>query len=137
MNRGMTEETWSAIEFFNPNENWGDWHQVAERLVFALDKVRAVLGKPIVLHCAYELKGHNPNGYHPRGMAADIHVPGMHCIDQYLFFSKFPDFGGIGVYPFWDNPGLHVDIGQPGRRWAKNQNGMYIPLNWEFIKTLA
>lgn len=136
MNRCMAEESWSAIEFFTPEENWGDWKQVNERLIFALDKARAVLGKSIVLNCAFENTGHNPQGYHPRGMAADIHVPGMHVVDQYLFFSKFPDFGGIGIYPFWIRPGLHVDIGQPGRRWARNKSGVYVALDWAFLKTI-
>lgn len=137
MNRLMTEESWSAIEHFTPKENWGDWRQMAERVIFALDKCRAILGKPIIVHCGFETAGHDPKGCHPRGLAVDIHVPKMHVVDQYLFFSKIPDWGGIGVYPFWKNPGLHLDLGQPGRRWARNAADVYVPLDWAFLKSLA
>lgn len=136
MMKKMTPEAWSAIEFFKPRE-WGSWEQVAERLIFIVDKIRAVAGRPVHIHSAFATTGHTDNSLHYRGLAVDLHIEGLHVIDQFILVSKFPDLGGIGVYPFWRQPGLHLDIGQPGRRWARNKDGAYIPLDWKFIRSLV
>jgi len=132
----MTEEDWERITHFRPSEKWGDWRKVAARLIYCLDLLRTAAGRPIIVHCAYETEGHTAGSYHYLGMAADIHIVGLHVVDQFLLASRLPDFGGIGAYPYWAAPGIHVDIGQPGRRWARDANGTYVPMNWEFIRSL-
>jgi len=32
--------------------------------------------------------------------------------------------GGAGIYPTWNNPGFHLDIGLY-RRWYRNKGGRY------------
>lgn len=130
MNKLMTEESWKAIEFFKPKE-FGDWRNVAERLIFLCDKIRAVAGKPMHIRSAYATDGHTKNSYHYRGMAVDFYIEGLHVVDQFLLVSKFPDIGGIGLYDW----GIHIDIGQPGRRWGRNKNGDYVALDWKYLRT--
>lgn len=52
-------------------------------------------------------------GYHPRGEAIDLvfyreHPGDVDVVTQYTFARKYP-WGGIGLYPYWNAPGLHVD----------------------------
>lgn len=54
-----------------------------QRLAERLEKVRALVGKPIKITSGYRTAAHNkavggaPGSYHLKGMAADIIVPGM------------------------------------------------------------
>jgi hypothetical protein len=55
-------------------------------------------------------------GQHPLGRTIDIvfyiKTPGdVNVWSQYKFAKQFP-WGGIGVYPFWNSPGIHVDTRQ-------------------------
>jgi len=55
-------------------------------------------------------------GQHSLGRAIDvvffITEPGdIDVWEQYRFAKKYP-WGGIGVYPFWNAPGLHLDSRQ-------------------------
>jgi uncharacterized protein YcbK (DUF882 family) len=72
---------------------------------------------------------------HYVGKAADIHIVGMSLIDAYLAVEKLGLFNGVGLYPFWNNPGLHVDLRQKPARWGRNAAGIYVALNDKFITT--
>jgi uncharacterized protein YcbK (DUF882 family) len=125
----MTTEWFKQTDFFQnySSENWGDYRFIKIPLVFWLDEMRALAGKPIHINCAYGSKGHNPKGYHPLGMAADIHIKGMSVVDQLLLALKFP-FNGVGVYPFWRNKGLHLDVrpfDKYKRVWYRDAGGRY------------
>ena len=69
-------------------------------------------------------------------MALDLHIENtstgakMPIVDQYLYAERFC-FGGIGVYPFWHDFGLHVDvrIDRDGARWWRDKNGKYKGIN--------
>lgn len=104
-------------------------------LIKALQHLRSYVGVPIHIHSGYR-KGNT--GYHPLKMAADIHIEGMHVVDQYLTAERFPAFTGIGVYPNWNNPGLHVDvrplpIREFGARWVSPKSKVYVALNKDFL----
>ena len=56
------------------------------------------------------------SGQHPFGRAVDIvfylKIAGdLDVWEQFRFAKKYP-WGGIGTYPFWNAPGLHVDTRQ-------------------------
>ena len=118
----MTRELWELVEHFSPDsktDHWGDPYQMDAALVFTLDAFRTFVGRPVHVHCGKEERG---SGWHPWGRAADVHVEGMPVLDQYLAAERF-NFPGIGVYPCWNNPGLHLDnrpldTGEPGFRWG-------------------
>ena len=52
-------------------------------------------------------------GFHGKGEAIDtvfyIAEPGdVNLIEQLIFALRF-NFGGVGFYPYWNTPGLHID----------------------------
>jgi hypothetical protein len=111
----MQEKDWKNVRYFKKHE-FPNWEKTAKSLIFAWDAFRHEAGKPVIIHCAFEPRARG--GYHPRGEAADGHVVGMHLLDQFLIAEKLDIFGGIGVYTWWDNPGLHLDVGKAMRRWG-------------------
>lgn len=133
----MTDEDWAFAEpYFKPGEKWGDWRKVRRKLIFTLLAFRKFVDRPVHIHCAYELTGHSGK-YHPLGMAVDFHVEGMSVVDQFIALSRFDGFNGIGIYPHWNNPGLHGDIRpktdnfDPDARWIRDKKGNYLALTWQ------
>jgi len=109
------------------NERWSVIREKPEvlqpvilRLINALDELDSLLEGALVIHCLYDADRQN-GSYHLRGMAADVHIQGLHPIDQFLYVERQQLFTGIGIYgsDVWHNPGLHVDL-RDGRaaRWA-------------------
>jgi uncharacterized protein YcbK (DUF882 family) len=126
---------WEQIRHFTPAEKWGDPYAMDLDLVLALDQLREDTGRRVVVHCGREDR---PSGWHPTGRAVDIHINGMDLVDQYLAAERYPAFTGIGVYPWWNNPGLHLDTrpletGQQGARWGSTGEGVYVPMDSHFL----
>lgn len=77
-----------------------------------------------MIHAGYRCPTHNldvggvPNSEHTRGLAADIHVPGLNLQGMYELVSQVPLFaeGGIGAY---DTNFLQVDVRGHRARWAR------------------
>ena len=126
---------WKKIRYFTPDEEWGNAGKVNPYLIIALDELRHKVGSPIIVHCAYSTSGHSKNSMHYEGKAVDFHIKGMSLVDQYLAAEKIGLFNGIGVYPFWNNPGLHIDIRTKPARWGRNAAGVLCALNAKFINT--
>lgn len=131
----MTPEQWDTIKFFTPAEKWGDPAKMDANLIFELDRLRKYLAKPIVIHCGFEPR---PEGYHPLGMAVDCHVPGLHPMEFYIAATRFA-FGGVGVYLWWNSPGLHLDkriirTGMQKSVWGSIAPKEYVALDVNFFK---
>jgi len=123
----MLPEQWAKINYFNPEEEWGDPEQMSYLLLIRLDSLRERAGKPIIIHSGFASSGYSPNSYHYLGMATDLHIEGLSVLDQYLLAEQ-EGFGGIGVYPYWSSPGLHLDTRSDGpTRWAR-VDGSYVSL---------
>ncbi len=122
----MRVEDFKTVRFFKPSEQWGDVSKIDPMLVYRLDATRLQANCPFVVHCAYDQDGHSEGSYHYKGEAADGHFVGMHLLDQLLIAERSNLWGGIGIYPFWNNPGLHLDLrsGQP-LRWIRDNSGAY------------
>lgn len=105
----MTHELWARTVYFKNymGENWGDPMKMKVHLIYWLDWYRAMSGRPFIVHCGYEERD---KGYHPRGMAVDGHSVGMTWMQQFTLATRIPHFNGVGVYPYWNNPGLHLDV---------------------------
>jgi uncharacterized protein YcbK (DUF882 family) len=105
---------------------------VDPRLIEALEALRQLGGVPIVIHAGYRCPAHNrevggvPNSEHTRGLAADIHIPGLSLQQMYAMASEVPQFaqGGIGAY---DTNFLHVDVRDHRARWAR-VSGKYVEI---------
>jgi uncharacterized protein YcbK (DUF882 family) len=101
-------------------------------LIYALQELRDLIGKPIVITSGYRCPGHNeecggaPASQHPQGMAADIHVAHLPVKKLYAAAEKVNAFlnGGIGVSSTF----LHLDIRPDGpARWSYDTDGNTIP----------
>lgn len=106
-------------------------------LLKRLDALREFVSYPIIIHCGYASDGHVKDSQHYLGRAVDFHIKNVSLINQYLMAERFI-FTGIGIYPDWNNPGLHCDVRhknheQSQDRWVK-LNGKYVVLNEDAIR---
>lgn len=131
----MTPKQWGRVKHFDAGERWGDPAMMDCHLIFELDRLRQYIGRRIVIHCGYEAR--DGKGYHPLGKAVDCHAEGLHPVEFYLAASRF-DFGGFGVYLWWNTPGLHLDtrrIKGPDFRalWGSTGPKIYVPFDRDFL----
>jgi len=104
--------------------------KIDPRLLDGLEALRALAGRPVLVHAGYRCARHNaqvggvPRSEHTLGMAADIRLRGMSLQRMYELASSIPQFaeGGIGVY---DEDFLHVDVRRHRSRWARVK-GQYV-----------
>jgi uncharacterized protein YcbK (DUF882 family) len=80
------------------------------------------------INCAYEKTGHSSKSTHGLGMAVDFYVTRTDPQELYNLYCFFLDnwYGGVGVYPYWNKPGFHLDIGPNYRTWTRDKNGLYL-----------
>lgn len=132
----MTYEMWEDIDDFAPVEFGAV--DMSKILVYTLQDMRTYTGRIVNVHSGYRP---GSTGYHPLKMAADIDIEGLHVIDQYLIAERFDAFNGLGVYPLWNRPGLHVDVRLKSKaaydsRWGRFEPGNYVKLDYEFFKKI-
>lgn len=104
--------------------------KIESGLVDALEQLRTVAGKEIIVHDGYRCPVHNQKvggvseSEHMLGVAADIAIPGLSLQEMYELALQVPVFlnGGIGVY---DGGFLHLDIRSHQARWARVR-GQYV-----------
>lgn len=109
---------------------------IDEKLVEILQNVRDHFGVSVNLNCGYrcpkhnaEVSGASKGSKHMQGLAADIHVEGVHPIRVARYIESIPTFAGrIGCYT-WDNRGngfVHVDTR------GINSRGLYTENNTKY-----
>jgi len=104
--------------------------KIENGLIEALEQLRTLAGKEIIVHDAYRCPAHNQevggvtDSEHTRGMAADISIAGLSLQQMFELALHIPTFlnGGIGVY---DGGFLHLDIRPHHARWARVR-GQYV-----------
>lgn len=97
-------------------------HGAKQELAEALEKLRALIGKPIHINSGYRCPKHPMEarkkvpGKHSEGIAADIRVSGFTPRRLYEIAQQVPEFRGFGV----DDGGgyLHVDLREVPARWC-------------------
>lgn len=127
----MNNLRWCDIKYFKPSE-FNEPNKMDYYLINRLDQFREMIGKPIIIHSSYR---EGDPGYHGTGEAADIHVKDMNVFDAFLLAEKSGLFNGIGVYPNWNNPGLHLDIRPKPARWgcwSRTTPNIYVTLDSQF-----
>lgn len=83
---------------------------------------------------------------HGMGWALDGHFQIKHsgCIknlsieDQFFICMRYP-FGGVGIYPWWTHPGVHIDVkprslSDRRRMWLSPAEKDYLPVEDYFLK---
>jgi len=85
--------------------------------------------EPVNLHTVYATSGHLANSQHYQGRAADLHIAHLPLSIQFYYAIR-AGFRGIGVYPYWNSPGLHCDVralkdGYPVAMWYRDIEGKY------------
>ena len=123
----MTPDQWNQIKHFSPNEKWGDPEKMDFFLLGLLNRLREQIGKPFIIHCGYELTGHATKSFHKTGQAVDFHIKGIDLYTAWGYINEMWWMGGAGIYPEWNNPGCHLDIGSH-RRWSRNADGAYFSI---------
>ena len=88
------------------------------RLLSLLERIREILGVPVVINSGYRCPAHNKrvggvdNSYHTQGLAADIRCPSMTADElwrQVRVLAQggyLPELGGLGRYI----GRIHVDV---------------------------
>jgi len=133
----MENEKWSEIKYFTKEENWGNAEKIDTELIFALDALREFVGHPIRIHCGYEERG--GTSLHNFGKAVDCSCAAINVVDFFLAASRFSFFSGIGIYPFWNSPGLHLDVRKDNKfrsLWASTVKNKYQNLTSELLKSV-
>ena len=120
-----------ALEYFSQAEFGPYWPLMNLELLQKLDRFRELLGYPVAISQApgaigrpiigggqaesgAERSWHN-YAIHGEIMAVDIHplAPGGAGPDErrrWLQLAREAGFTGIGIYPDWNRPGMHVDV---------------------------
>jgi hypothetical protein len=104
--------------------------KIADGLIEALEELRGLAGKEVIVHDGYRCPAHNQeaggvrDSEHTLGMAADVAIPGLSLQEMYELALQVPAFadGGIGAY---DGGFLHVDVRGHVARWARVR-GQYV-----------
>ena len=135
----MTPHQWATIRFFTSNEKWGDPAKMDYELLQELVRLRAYVNRKVIIHCGYDDR---PTGWHPKGRAVDLHIEGLHPMEQAIAASRFKGFSGLGVYLWWNSPGIHVDnrplrYGEPRAVWGSTGDKLYVPFDLDFFKLAA
>jgi hypothetical protein len=135
----MTPTQWGRIRHFSPAEKWGDPAKMHYELLQELEHLRRYVGQRIIVHCGFDVR---PTGWHPKGRAVDLHIEGLHPMEQYIAATRFRGFTGIGVYLWWNSPGLHLDnrplpITKPRAVWGSTSKGIYVPFDAAFMQLAA
>ena len=89
----------------------------------------------ICVHCGVEGL-HSQTGFHPKGMAVDIHfeLEEMVLQTEVMLFSLIKRWnGGIGIYTYWSSPGFHLDVG-PVRTWWKKDDSSFVYTLADYVK---
>lgn len=121
------------LKYFKPSE-FQYPEKMDDELLIYLDMLREEVDKPIIIHSDYRP---GDKGQHGLGLAVDIHIKDMNVIDQFLCAERTGLFKGIGVYPRWNNPGLHLDIRKgKNARWGCWTTNYYVPFDMPFIKRI-
>ena len=114
------------MKYFKESEWVKDPAKVNPKLKNIIDELRGSLGVPAIIHVAWSDSGHSANSYHYKGLAVDIHFKNSELGVQLAHILSFPEINGIGFYPWWNNPGWHLDLRQKRTYWYSPKYNKYV-----------
>jgi len=111
---------WASVRYFKPFElacRCDCGHEgIQPGLVYLLDRLREVYGKPLIVTSGYRCPQHNqrvsstgPSGPHTTGLAVDLGVSGREAVTV-LRLALSLGFTGIGVQQKGGGRFLHLDM---------------------------
>jgi hypothetical protein len=124
----MTADDWARVRYFTREEFGPRADDLHPMLIYGLDQLREAIGAPIVIHGdPMDPDGRQPNSQHPAGRAVDCSCAALALGDFWLAAERNLSFTGIGLYPAWQRPGLHLDVRPdlPRARWWRDANKTY------------
>lgn len=127
------------MRYFRPDEFGPGWGRLDLELLQALDELRELVDAPIVIHADGIVSPRTQlDSQHPLGRAVDCHAVGLPLLDFWLAAERLPAFRGIGLYPYWTHPGLHLDTRRDRRRarWWRDREGRYRALDASALRAL-
>lgn len=132
---------WSALRYFRREEFGPEANQLDAPVVYALDELREALGHPIRIHVEglVSPRAATPGSQHPLGRAIDCHAEHVALLDFWLAASCLPAIRGLGLYPHWTHPGLHVDTRATAARalWWQDERGVYQSLTADALRQIG
>jgi len=93
-----------------------------------VQKFRTLIGRPVRFNSLTD-GTHAKKSMHYLGRAVDLRIGGKAAINWNKMVQHALTAGltGIGYYPFWNTPGLHVDDRDGGvKLWKRLKNGKYV-----------
>jgi len=133
-------EIFEHIKHFRPSEF--DYPEKIDPFSLQLlDAMRDQEGKRrgiiITVNADFAYSGHAPNSWHYKGKAFDIVIRDartgrpLPVMKQFIIAMHYP-WGGVGFYPYWNDPGIHVDtrplgVFQRKATWWRDEKGEYKP----------
>ena len=95
-------------------------------------------GAVIKVHEDWAVDGHTANSEHYAGRAVDYSVQGASLVEAWLALERFP-FNGIGIYPYWNSPGLHADVRAASyrARWTRDMDENYGAVGEDTLRALT
>ncbi|SHI74741.1 Peptidase M15 [Geosporobacter subterraneus DSM 17957] len=116
MNKIKISENFSLHEF--ECRDGSNLVKLDEELIDKLQKLRVLVGKPIIVNSGYRTPEYNakiggaPKSQHMEGKAADIRVTGVTPV-QVAKLAKQVGFRGVGIYDTF----THVDVRATPTEW--------------------
>lgn len=121
------------LEYFSPKE-FGYPHKMNSITLFELDRMRGEEGKHagIIITINSDFRPDDKRS-HGSGLAIDLVIRDketkepLPVLEQFFIAARY-NWKGIGMYPFWDTPGIHVDMqGLCARKrfWWRDVEGGY------------
>ena len=99
----------------------------------------AIHGWGHYINSSYRIQG---TGQHTKGRAVDLvlyrsRLGDIDVLSQFIFALRFR-FNGVGFYPYWSTPGIHIDTRQDTdfrALWFQDKDKKYKDVN-EYFKQL-
>lgn len=111
------------------------------KFVALLNEFAGSLNTKFYMNRGAETTGHSPRSQHYKRpcQTADFYSKDIGLDRLFYWAHTFKSkegktFGAIGAYPFWNNPGLHIDMREDPVYWYRDRKGKY---HYEFEAILT
>lgn len=113
-------------------EDFSLFQHMDKLFIRMLDEFASQVGHKILIHAAAKQAGHSTNSQHYKRpcKAVDLSCGDLELKEFLRLAQAFQFegqvFTGIGIYPYWNNPGLHLDLRTRAIKWIRDVHGNYL-----------